>query len=122
MFPPSVVKQLVHRAGLVVHGKLVDDGFGRLVHPDDSDLCAFPAELEHGHVESRNRGNVPDMGAAHVDGDFLEGLLEVEGGHEILCRGEKELSLDDVGSLAPVCGYLRPDPEELRDLACEEDA
>lgn len=59
--------QTVHRAGLVVNGKLIHDGLRGLVHADNLDLCRVTAELQDRRVQRLHRGSVPDMGAADVD-------------------------------------------------------
>ena len=118
-----VAHQAFERAGLVVDGQPVDDGLAGLVQADDLDLGAVAAELQHDRVERGDAGDVPDMRAADVDDDPLQRLLEVEGGSEVLGRGEEDLALDDVG--ARPCrrpSSVGGDPEELRDLAGEEDA
>jgi hypothetical protein len=48
--------------------------------PMISTSAPVAAELQHRHVERGDRRDVPDVGAADVDRDLLQHLLEVEGG------------------------------------------
>src|SRR3546814_17181574 len=88
--PPSMPQQALEGAGLVVDREPVDDRLTRRVQPDDLDVGTLPAELEHDRIEGRHAGDVPDIRALDVDCDVGERLLEVEGGGEVLGRGEEQ--------------------------------
>src|SRR6056297_945925 len=118
---PSMVHQLVHGAGLVVHGEPVDQRLGRLVHAHDLDLGPVATEFQDRHVERLNRTDVPDMRTADIDHNAFGGFPEVEGIHEILDRSVKELTFDVVSAYAAIGADLGADGKQLRDLAGEED-
>jgi len=113
-------QQFVECARLVMQGKLVNDGFARLVEADEFDPGAFPAEFQHDHVERGHTGYIPDMGGAHVDYDLIECFFEVKGRIERLHGCKEQLALDPVGALAAILSQLGCDPEDLRDLSSEE--
>src|SRR6056297_3231831 len=119
---PSMVHQLVHGAGLVVHGQPVDQRLGRLVHAHDLDLGPVAAEFQDRHVQCLYRADIPDMRAADIDHDAFGGFLEVEGIHEILHRSVEQLTFDVVSAYAAIGADLRANGEKLCDLAGKEDA
>jgi hypothetical protein len=83
-----------------VHREAVDHGRAGLVEADDLHLGALAAELDHHLVQGADGGDVPEVGAADVDADLLDDLLEVEGRDEALGGGKEHLADDAVGAHA----------------------
>src|SRR3546814_962885 len=77
-------------ARLAVNAEAVDHRGAGFVEPDDLDMGPLATELQHRLVERRDRRDVPEMRAAHVDGDGIDHLPEVEGGEE--ARSEEHTS------------------------------
>src|SRR3546814_12499538 len=92
--PPSMPQQALEGAGLVVDREPVDDRLTRRVQPDDLDVGTLPAELEHDRIEGRHAGDVPDIRELDADCDVGERPLEVEGGGEVLGRGEEQMDFE----------------------------
>ena len=67
------------RIGFVMRAEAIHQRGACLVHPEDLDLRALAAELQHHTVECGNRGEVPDMRARHVDDHALDRFAQVEG-------------------------------------------
>ena len=62
------------------------------------------------------------MSVADIDSNLFERFTEIEGGGERIGRGEKDLPLDQIGSVRAVIGQRRGHAEYLGDLPGEENA
>src|SRR5690606_39765084 len=76
----SVVAGIAHEAfgtGLVVHAQSADQGRAGLVETHDLHLRAFAAELHDHLVERTYRSQIPEVRAADVDQNAVDGFPEV---------------------------------------------
>ena len=68
----------IDRAGLVVNPEPVHQCCAGGVEPHDIDRRALAPQAQHHLVERADGGDVPEVGAAHVDAHAFDGFLEVE--------------------------------------------
>src|SRR5690606_6360865 len=119
----SVVAGIAHEAfgtGLVVHAQSADQGRAGLVETHDLHLRAFAAELHDHLVERTYRSQIPEVRAADVDQNAVDGFPEVEAVDEVLAGGEEHLARHGVVACPSRVGRHRSDMQHLPHLAREK--
>src|SRR6185312_13156554 len=88
-----------HGVGAVMHGEGVHDCGTGFVEADNLDVGAGFAEFEHGLVDGVDASEVPDMGAADVDGDAVQRFGKIKGVEEIFGGRKENLAFDTVTAM-----------------------